>query len=182
MIASLPDAWRWYLTTRSLMSVMQRLGNKHWDALPWEGDLGKDEHINDLKSADILEQAAFSLGDLDDLCVLLLFSVFESVVRDRLLGEVEEESASLRHPSIKKAVEGLKDSIAQGSFFRVMEAFKGVDAHLVEEVNQVRRYRNWVAHGRSGSKPAEINPSSAFHRLQRFLATLSSPSSVPPDA
>ena len=173
MIASLPDAWHWYRSARSLMSVMQRLGKKHWDFLPWEGDLGKDELLRELESAEIVEQAAFALGDLDDLCVLLLFSVFESVVRDRVLREVEAESESVHHPALRNAIESLKDSIAQGSFFRVMEAYKGADAHLVEEVNQVRRYRNWVAHGRSGDKPTAMEPRDAFDRLQRFLATLS---------
>jgi hypothetical protein len=173
VIASLPDAWRWYLSTKALTSVMQRLGKKHWDALPWEGDLGKDEHLHELESVVIVEQVAFVLGDLDDLCVLLLFSVFESVVRDRLLREVESESESVHHPAIRKAIESLKDSIAQGSFFRVMEAYKGADADLIEEVNQVRRYRNWVAHGRSGDKPGGMEPREAFDRLQRFLASLS---------
>ena len=173
MIATLPDAWRWYESAKNMTRVLQRLGNLHWDDLPWDGPLGRDDHLNEVQAGDIVGQAGFVLDDLDDLCVLLLFSVFESIVRDRLLREVEVESSSIHHPAIKHAVESLLDGISQGSFFRVMEAYKSADAHLVEEVNQVRRYRNWVAHGRSGDKPPGMEPRDAFDRLQRFLATFS---------
>lgn len=63
----------------------------------------------------------------------------------------------------------MMEQIAEGSFFRVLQPFKDVDANLVEEVNQVRRYRNWVAHGRGGEEPANVTPSIAYDRLQRFL-------------
>ena len=41
--------------------------------------------------------------------------------------------------------------------------------HDLEEVNQVRRYRNWVAHGRRAAQPAAVSPKVAFERLTRFL-------------
>ena len=43
------------------------------------------------------------------------------------------------------------------------------DANLIEEVNQVRRYRNWVAHGRRTPQPAAVTPATAYDRLKRFL-------------
>ncbi len=170
MIASLSDAWQWYLSARNLTSVMQRLGMKHWDHLPWDGTLGRDEQLKRVQAEDIVDQATIVLADLDDLCVLFLFSVFESIVREQILREVNSELASVRHPALLHAIESLRDGLAQGSFFRVLEPYKGIDAHLIEEVNQVRRYRNWVAHGRRGSKPETIEPRSAFARLQRFLS------------
>ena len=42
MIASLTDAWAWYEGVLELTLAMQALGKKHWEALPWEGDLGRD--------------------------------------------------------------------------------------------------------------------------------------------
>ena len=66
----------------------------------------------------------------------------------------------------------MKESIEHGSFFNVLEPYKGIDPSLVEEVNQVRRYRNWVAHGRRTDQPAAVNPSTAYDRLKRFLAHL----------
>jgi hypothetical protein len=44
---------------------------------------------------------------------------------------------------------------------------------LVEEVSQVREYRNFVAHGRQeGKRPANVTPRMAYQRLGRFLAAV----------
>jgi hypothetical protein len=104
--------------------------------------------------------------------VLLLFSVFEAVVRKRVLDEVEAELPPLRHVAVKRALDEMKEGIEHGSFFKVLEPYKELDANLIEEVNQVRRYRNWVAHGRRTAQPAAVNPTTAYDRLKRFLDLL----------
>jgi hypothetical protein len=172
VIASLDDAWDWYESTRQLARTMQRMGEKHWNNLPWDGDLGRDDHLRHLESAVILSFSETVLDDLDDLCVLLLFSVFESIIRERVLAEVEAEFPPLRHVAIKRAFEEMKDGIEQGSFFRVLEPYKEINANLIEEVNQVRRYRNWVAHGQRTEQPAAVNPTTAYERLKRFLEVI----------
>ncbi len=151
---------------------MGRLGEKHWNDLPWDGDLGRDNQLIDLPSEEILNDSKTVLDDLDDLCVLLLFSVFEATIRERVLAEVEAELPPLRHVAIKRALDEMKEGIEHGSFFKVLEPYKGSDAHLIEEVNQVRRYRNWVAHGRRTEQPAAVNPTTAYDRLKRFLDQL----------
>jgi hypothetical protein len=169
VIASLDDAWDWYQAARASAQTMARLGNRHWNHLPWDGELGRDSRLQELTSAEILDNSETVLDDLDDLCVLLLFSVFEAIVRDRVLADVEAELPAFRHVAIKRAVEEMKEAIEQGSFYKVLEPYKVSDANLIEEVNQVRRYRNWVAHGRRTQQPAVVNPSTAYDRLQRFL-------------
>ena len=172
MIASLDDAWSWYESARRLARTMARLGEKHWNNLPWDGNLGRDNHLQELTSAEILSDAQTIFDDLDDLCVLLLFSVFESAIREKVLAEVEAELPPLRHVAIKRAFDEMKEDIEHGSFFKVLEPYKDLDADLIEEVNQVRRYRNWVAHGRRSEQPAVVNPSTAYDRLNRFLDRL----------
>jgi hypothetical protein len=169
MIASLDDAWHWYEAVRVLVRSMERLGEKHWDKLPWDGELGRDNRLKELVDSQIVEMSATVLGDVDDFCVLLLFSVFESIVRERVRKDVAQEVPPFKHPALIRAIQDLDSSIEQGSFFRVLEPYKGLDADLVEEVNQVRRYRNWVAHGRRGEQPNSVDPHTAFERLQRFL-------------
>jgi hypothetical protein len=78
----------------------------------------------------------------------------------------------LRHELIIQIVTDATDEIEHGSFYRVLEVFKGLDANLVEKVNQVRRYRNWVAHGRRTAKPDAVDPETAFRRLKDFLDVL----------
>jgi hypothetical protein len=172
VIASLDDAWRWYESARRLARTMGRLGEKHWNNLLHDTDLGIDHRLQNLTSAEILGDSQTVLDDLDDLCVLLLFSVFESIIRERVLADVEAEFPSLRHVAIKHAFEELKEGIEQGSFFKVLEPYKNLDANLIEEINQVRRYRNWVAHGRRTEQPAAVNPTTAYDRLKRFLGII----------
>jgi hypothetical protein len=172
VIETLEDAWRWYQSARRLAGTMSRLGEKHWANLPWDGQLGRDERLKRLTSADILTDSKAVLDDLGDLCVLLLFSIFEATVRDRVRADVEKELSPPKHVTVKRALEEMKEGIEQGSFFRVLEPYKNLDTDLTEEVNQVRRYRNWVAHGRRTEQPAVVSPRTAYDRLTRFLNML----------
>ncbi|HTU93594.1 MAG TPA: hypothetical protein VMF69_26170 [Gemmataceae bacterium] len=172
MIASLADAWQWYESVKKLTLAMRQLGNKHWDSLAWEGDLGRDNRLRDLTSPEIAERSDAILADMDDLCVLLLFSVFEALVRERVLADITAEMPALRHPAIQRAIEGLKQDIEHGSFFRILDHYKALDVDLVEHVNQVRKFRNWVAHGRRGVPENTVDPPTAYKRLQRFLDKL----------
>jgi hypothetical protein len=101
-----------------------------------------------------------------------LFSVFEAVVRARVLSEIKNERAKLRHRHVLTILENALDGIENGSFSRVLELFKLPEDHLVESVNQVRRYRNWVAHGKRSSRPESVTPALAYQRLSRFLERL----------
>jgi hypothetical protein len=71
------------------------------------------------------------------------------------------------------------EDIQSGSFGRVTERFKSMDPNLVEEVNQVRIYRNWVAHGRRTERPAAVTPEKAYDRLTRFLKKMTEAASTP---
>jgi hypothetical protein len=173
MIATLEEARSWYESVRGLTLAMQQLANKHWDSLPWDGDLGRDNRLRHLETEEILSWSQTVLQDLDDQCVLLLFSVFEANVRSRVLKDVNREAAAARHALVRGALSDLEEAIEHGSFYRVLDPYKGLDVGLVEEVNQVRRYRNWVAHGRRGPPPdAAVDPRAAFDRLRRFLDLL----------
>jgi hypothetical protein len=175
MISSLDDAWHWYESTRKLAETMGRVGRKHWNDLPWSIDnpLGRDEKLRHLDAGDLVGYSHAVLDDLDDLCVLLLFSVFEAIVRDRVLADVEAELPTIRHQALASAVDQMKEGIRNNSFYNnVLRHCKGVGAGLVEEVNQVRRYRNWVAHGRRDVPPGAVDPVTARDRLQRFLDSL----------
>jgi hypothetical protein len=172
VIATPADAWRWYDAARQLVHAMERLGNKHWDSLPWDGDLGGDDRLKDITSQKIVEGSRTVLDDLDDLCVLLLFSVFEARIRKRVLAEVEAELPQPQHVAIKRALAEMREGIEHGSFYKVLEPYKAIDPDLVEQVNQVRRYRNWVAHGRHTVQPEAVDPPTAYDRLSRFLALL----------
>jgi hypothetical protein len=172
MISSLRDAWKWYERVRSLAGHMERLGQRFWDRDEWKQALARDNRFQDVESRDLREGAQTILSDLDDLAVLLMFSVFEAIVRDRVSADVTRSLPEQLHPAVDHAIDELKKDIETGSFGRVTEAFKSVDPDLVEKVNQVRRYRNWVAHGRRDQQPALVKPEAAYERLTEFLAQI----------
>src|SRR5438105_2385635 len=100
MMESLDDAWKWYRSVNDMTLAMYAMGKKHWDALPWDSDLGHDERLRAIHTEDILSWVEVIKGDLDDLCVLLLFSVFEAIVRERALADVAAELPTIRHPAL----------------------------------------------------------------------------------
>jgi hypothetical protein len=79
-------------------------------------------------------------------------------------------------PILKEAAENAIQGVEEGSFYRrVLDPLKEqrrVSADLVTQVDQVRHYRNWVAHGRRdrGSDMSNVTPRMAYERLREFLA------------
>ncbi len=171
-MGTLDEAYAWYRAARKLTEAMDRLGRNYWAGLPWDGALGHDNILRHLEATEIGEMSRTVLENLDDLAVMFLFSAFEGIVRDRALEQIRAELRTTRHPALKQLVKDLNDTIGQGSFYRVLEAYKESGADLLEEVNQVRKYRNWVAHGRRTEQPANVTPAVAFDRLNRFLDML----------
>ncbi len=47
-----------------------------------------------------------------------------------------------------------------------------MDVDLTEQINQVRKFRNWVAHGRRDVPENNVNPDDAIERLLRYLSRL----------
>jgi hypothetical protein len=175
VIRSLEDAWRWYEAVSDLVGMMDRVARRYF--LPelgkqtLEETLHRDDKLHD--SATIRDLAKRVTEDLDDLAVLLLFSVFEATVRERTLEEMDRElEKPPRHLVLKKAVGDAKDTIEHGSFGRLTESYKALDPDLRTMVDQVRHYRNWVAHGRRGSVKNNVDPKAAITRLEQFLKLL----------
>jgi hypothetical protein len=171
MIGSLDDAWRWYAAVKTLALDTRRLARKWDDPALWDV-LSQDNRFRELSAADLKDRAETILDDLDELAVLVLFSVFEVTVRDRARADVDRETGSIQHPAVLSALQDLREAIENGSFGRVTESYKSMDVDLTAQVNQVRKFRNWVAHGRRGQPENSVEPEAAMDRLRRYLARL----------
>src|SRR5262249_35014713 len=123
-MTTLDDAWRWYETVIRQAKLARRLASNHWDSLPWDAGIGRDAFFRVLDSQKVVEDAQFVTDELDDLAVLVLFSVFEATVREAVLAELQPEVKLLKHPSLKHAAKEACDWIQDGSFYRVLEPFK----------------------------------------------------------
>jgi hypothetical protein len=177
---TLQDAWDWYKSARTNLERMQRLGSRHWNDDSLKGtSIRKDERFKHIEADDLKREASIALDPIDDLGILVLFSVFESAVRDYLAGVVKPLTSALEGTILHKVGEDALDGIQYGSFaFNVLEPLKKqkrITAELSEKVNQVRHYRNWVAHGKReprDPKVINLNADDAFLRLKEFLDTL----------
>jgi hypothetical protein len=174
---TLDDAWAWY---RAVAEGAKRLVHlaKFWDAMPdeeaheWIRNLARDSVLKGATAEKMSGQAIRVTDELDDLAILLLFSVFEANIRDLVESQVQPEIARLQHRALKNAAEELLKSIREGSFGFLLERLKETQANdLIEQVSQVRRYRNWVAHGcRDDMRPNDlVKPQQAYERLTAFL-------------
>jgi len=179
-MTTLDDAWAWYSATGEGAKRLAHLAN-HWDALPWESDdgwvraLSRDATLASVGGRELRSGSDTIRTELADLAVLVLFSVFEANVRDWVESQVRPEASRITEPTLQHAATGLLDVIEHGSFARLLEPYKSAaTAGLIEQVNQVRRYRNWVAHGRRSNKNpgARVEPRQAYERLREFLTLL----------
>ena len=171
MIRSLDDAWNWYTAIKTLSHDINRLAAK-WDDPALADVLGRDNRFRERTAADLQDMSRTILADLDDLTVLVLFWVFEATVREQAKADVDREITLIRHPAVLRAVKELKETIENGSFGRVVEAFQKIDEDLTAQVHQVRKFRNWVAHGRREAPENQVDPERANDRLRRYLDKL----------
>jgi hypothetical protein len=174
---TLEDAWNWYIATRKNLERMQRIGNKYWAEVVWDtAAIGRDDEFRTLEKKDIEAETTVGLAPMDDLAVVVLFSVFEALVRGYVVDRIAPEAERLTDPILKFAAAEAIRGVEEGSFFqRVLEPLKQharVSVDLITQVNQVRDYRNWVAHGRRGSPKNNVDPNSAYDRLNQFLEVL----------
>jgi hypothetical protein len=174
---TLADAWNWYSATKENLARMRRLGEKHWnDPNLANTSIRQDDRFRMLEADTIVAETNASLMPIDDLGIVVMFSVFESRVREYLIELIRPEAEGIIDPILKEAAADAVRGVREGSFYRcVLEPLKyqkRVSADLVEQIDQVRQYRNWVAHGRRDVPENNVTPEQAFARLEEFLAAL----------
>lgn len=169
-LAPLDDWLVWYEATVGSLRRIRRLGDKYWDELPWDGRLGRDHVLGQLEGQEIVADADAALTRLNDLALIELFSIFAGAVRTLVAEQVRAARAGLTHPMLIAAGKDAVDAAERRSFAEILNFYsRGGHADLAEQVRQVRRYRNWLSHGRRGKQLSAIEPKTAYQRLRAFL-------------
>lgn len=150
-------------------------------------------HALDRPDADLLHHTSYA-GQGRDMAVpalqraqesterahlVILWAHFEQAlqafVRDRV-GAALDQSNDPVFPPLSEPVLARLDRWQSD---RLVAAFQPwVDAQLLEQVNQIRRYRNWLAH-KDRQPPPAISADMAYRILRAFLAQLPEEVSVP---
>jgi hypothetical protein len=180
------EAWlEWYEAARNSFRRIHRLAEKYWAGLPWEGEvqMWRDNLLGKLEKEIVAADATLALVRLDDLAVIELFSVFEGIVRTLVAEQVRDISSRLTHPMLKAAAKNAVDAAERRSFAEILNSYsQGGHADIAEQVRQVRRYRNWISHGRRGKTLTKIEPKTAYERLSKFLELVLPSPPVPASA
>jgi hypothetical protein len=175
------EAWAWYEATRNNLRRMKRLGEKHWNDKSLENaSIWLDEQFKAIEADDVTQETTDALKPLEDLAILVLFSVFEAAVRDYIEAIVQPEANKLNDPILQDAAADAIEGVREGSFSRrilkPLQDQSRITPELSDKVNQVRDYRNWIAHGkRTTSRKRKVNalsPLETFKRLKEFLDQL----------
>jgi hypothetical protein len=100
---TLGDAWTWYESTRRNLERMNRLGKKHWSDPSLENaSIWLDNEFKLLEEQDIVAETETGLKPLDDLAIVVLFSVFEALVRGALVELIKPEADKLSDPILRE--------------------------------------------------------------------------------
>jgi hypothetical protein len=175
-MTELDPAWAWYEATRATLKVAERLGDKYWDDLAWAGAMGRDNRLRTVESDVLRRDAQTALQQLDDLAVVLMFSAFEGLVRSHAADQVQLAAAGLSHPILIAAGKEATRSVARGPFWYVLDAYaRGGFAGLADQVRRIRKYRNWVSHGRRGKAQPPTGPRTVYEQLREFLVLVLPP-------
>jgi hypothetical protein len=176
---TLQDAWDWYQSAKTNLMRMKRLGSNHWedDSLQ-TASIWQDDRFKQLSAEEIISETNLALEPLEDLGILVLFSVFEATIREHFEAIIKPSVDNL-DPLLKSAGDRVMEGIRHGSFTRqILDPFKvggRITPELSDNVKQVRDYRNWVAHGKREPRDASIvnlKAEDAFERLRFFLDEL----------
>lgn len=180
----LDDAWNWYRRTREVLGLVRSLA-KDWDdgRLPETLHIFKRDEVKQWTGSEIESWANEALEELEDLALVHLFAAFEASIRNRLVVGVEPERDRAEHQFARQAIEKALKEIRIGSFGPILDRLATRHPDLKEQIQQIRRYRNWVAHGKAdlegGGHLPRTDPASAYQRLKKFLQLIEDPS-VPP--
>ncbi len=181
-IEELDARFEWYEATRNSLRRIARIGGKFWADLPWGGSVAmeRDNLLGKLEQTEVLQDATLAISRLDDLAIIELFSIFEGVVRGIVAEQVRNHAISITHPVLVAAAKNAIEATERRSFAEILNSYsEGGYADLAEQVRQIRRYRNWLAHGQRGTIPRKIEPKTAYQRLRQFLELLRTTSLTP---
>jgi len=174
MIRTLDDAWEWYKAIDRIARHMRRMAANYWDRDELSNLLARDSILRNRTAAAILDDTNRILDDLEDLAVPVLFTVFEAEVRGVAQVDAERLLREMSHPAMLSATKDLEDAIKSGSFGKVTAAYQPMDVDMTAQIDQIRGFRNWVAHGRRGPVDNLTNPERAIERMRRYVEKIGS--------
>ena len=168
MSSPLDPIWQAYQVTQDCLKIAQRSVAKEEIRLLDKTSfltVSKDEAQNRIQH---------SHTDADDFVILSLWVKFERMLLDyvrsqgrKMLDQSPSEFTQKVHQRIEQEIEYWKTDA-------MLDLFKGIlDANLIGQAKQIKRYRDWVAHRNiHKSMPPNVPPLKAYQILSEILDSL----------
>lgn len=133
-----------------------------------------------LSNAEATRQLERAGSEIDDLTVLALVSFFEQLLLAYVRELAEQITAEQTEPVPGVLAEYAFKNAERWRFKEILKLSGSVaDASVLERVEKLYDYRNWVAHGKHKLKPVTTDPLDAYAALSLLLRQIgygSSPS------
>lgn len=179
-MSSLDEVWDWYQRTKLVFQFASKLSTD-WHRLPEDLAAFRDDRFKQIDGLLLEQWSTQGSEGLDELAVVRMFASFEAMIRLRLVRDVESESVRLSHPLLRSAAKDLVDQVSRGSLAKVLTSLGAIDRRLADRVGHIRRYRNWITHGKrpaAGERFRSLEPRYAYDTLRKFLETFDSQSGI----
>jgi hypothetical protein len=112
------------------------------------------------------------LDNLDNLITASIFAAFESQLRDHVSRQFMPSSSSVP----LNLASWLEESIERVRISELLDAYSGVISKAQKiRVDNIRRFRNWVAHSSQKPLPSDVKPETplgAYPYLQGILKAI----------
>jgi hypothetical protein len=164
----LDPIWQAYDVTQDSFGVVRRslgLGPTRDAALQGSQFLA----LADQQVVDLLDSAQ---DMIDDQAVMFLYATFEAALRDHVAAQSGLFSgATLPSPQFGITMQPwFAELCRETRMDKMANLFSpSADKTLIEQAGSIRKYRHWLAHGKTGKAPTSVTPLFAYTPLTRFL-------------
>ncbi len=111
--------------------------------------------------------------ELDDLTVLSLYATFERSIENDLSARIRNREKSphsftdFDRNFSQMIIDWFFDSMRMDEAVQLYKPITG--KYVFDNVALIRKYRHWIAHGKSGTSLSKIDPKFAYDILTEFL-------------
>ncbi|MFM0646605.1 hypothetical protein PQR14_19950 [Paraburkholderia bryophila] len=144
--------------------VTRTIQNQHEELIRRTQFTGATPEDANIALEDAAKQAA-------DLAILALFATFERFVIEHLQTANRLLATGYPQQYANRLAEKFETEVEYWRFGEILNLFKGeVDADLIEQVKQIKQYRDWIAHQNPcKSIPTQVAPETVFDVLTRMI-------------
>lgn len=166
-MSQLDETIAWYRTVKANQLLVSKVLKDHIEVVP---ETSPFFGLSESEATRMLEESA---AEVEDLTVVALVSFFEQLVIDSLRELVERIETEQTSPTMGALAGYAFRDVERWRFDDILKLFEAALQHgLLDQVRNIYRYRNWVAHGKRKQKPVITDPVTAYEALSRFLSSV----------